>query len=83
MIRYVSIYSNFHRFLFVTKYKIVPRTRNPVGLRVGMPPANRFAKSIGVRAAIEFAFTLFTVPLELTGVFGESILSKIKLEHIT
>lgn len=54
-----------------------------MGLRVGMPPANIFAKPVGVRAAIEDIFLVSTVPLEITGDFGESKLSKIKLERFT
>jgi len=44
-----------------------------VDLSLGMPPANNSAKPLGVRAAIELISPIFTVPLDLTGVFGESI----------
>lgn len=62
---------------------IVPVTAIPVGLSLGMPPANNSAKPLGVRAAIELISPFFTVPLHFTGVFGESILLQIILERFT
>jgi len=51
----------------------VPVAANPVDLSIGIPPANNSAKPLGVRAAIELISPTFTVPLDLTGVFDESI----------